>query len=52
MGNLFVQRCDLNVYSDILGTPDVFWDFDEYEVVYDKSRRYMDINRRVEILNQ
>ncbi|KAF4671102.1 hypothetical protein FOL47_001692 [Perkinsus chesapeaki] len=52
MGNLFVQRCDLNVYSDILGTPDVFWDFDEYETVYDKSRRYMDINRRVEILNQ
>ncbi|KAF4660398.1 hypothetical protein FOZ61_010101 [Perkinsus olseni] len=52
MGNLFVQRCDLNVYSDILGTPDVFWDFDEYEAVYDKSRRYMDINRRVEILNQ
>lgn len=25
MGNLFVQRCDLNVYSDMLGTPDVFW---------------------------
>lgn len=25
MGELFVQRCNVNLHSDILGTPDVFW---------------------------
>jgi len=52
MGELFVQRCHVNLHSDILDTPEIFWDFDEYEEHYEKCRKYLDINKRVDILNQ
>jgi uncharacterized Rmd1/YagE family protein len=52
MGELFVQRCNVNLHSDILGTPDIFWDFDEFERMYVGLREYLDIDKRLDILNQ
>ena len=52
MGDLFVQRCRVNLHTDILDTPDVFWEFDEFEPDYSKCRRYLEIHKRVNILNQ
>jgi uncharacterized Rmd1/YagE family protein len=52
MGELFVQRCNVNLHSDILGTPDIFWDFDEFERMYVGLREYLDIDKRLGILNQ
>lgn len=52
MGELFVQRCNVNLHSDILGTPDLFWDFDEFERMYVGLRDYLDIDKRLDILNQ
>lgn len=52
MGELFVLRCHVNLHTDILDTPEIFWEFDEYEEHYEKCRKYLDINKRVGILNQ
>jgi len=51
-GRLFLHRMDINLHSDILDTPDFFWEHTELEPLYFKCRNYMEINKRVEILNQ
>ncbi|CAK0805417.1 unnamed protein product [Prorocentrum cordatum] len=52
MGNILMLRCDVNLHTDILDTPDIFWDEDKFEPHYVACRNYMDIDKRVEILNQ
>ena len=52
MGELFLQRSNVNLHSDILDTPELFWEFDEYEQMYILGRAYLDIDKRIEILNQ
>ena len=52
MGELFLQRSNVNLHSDILDTPELFWEFDEYEQMYILGRSYLDIDKRIEILNQ
>ncbi len=34
MGELFQQRCSVNLHTDILDTPDIFWNYDAFENVY------------------
>ncbi|CEL92988.1 unnamed protein product [Vitrella brassicaformis CCMP3155] len=52
IGELFLQRCYVNLHTDILDTPDIFWEFDEFEGTYSSCRGYLEITKRVEILNQ
>merc|ERR1712232_592589 len=52
MGGLLVLRCDVNLHTDILDTPDIFWDEERFEPTYVESREYLEIDKRVEILNQ
>jgi len=52
MGGLLVLRCDVNLHTDILDTPDIFWDEDRFEPNYQSCRSYLDIDKRVDILNQ
>ena len=52
MGELFLQRSNVNLHSDILDTPELFWEFDEYEQMYIMGRSYLDIDKRITILNQ
>eukprot|EP00928_Gymnodinium_smaydae_P004036 TRINITY_DN11413_c0_g2_i1.p1 TRINITY_DN11413_c0_g2~~TRINITY_DN11413_c0_g2_i1.p1 ORF type:complete len:496 (-),score=120.63 TRINITY_DN11413_c0_g2_i1:187-1620(-) len=52
MGQLLVLRCDVNLHTDILDTPDIFWDEEQFEPHYVESREYLEIDKRVEILNQ
>jgi len=52
MGNLLMLRCDVNLHTDILDTPDIFWDEERFEPHYVESREYLEIDKRVEILNQ
>jgi uncharacterized Rmd1/YagE family protein len=52
IGELFTSRFYINLHTDILDTPDIFWDFDEYAHHYSSCRRYLEIPKRVEILNQ
>lgn len=52
IGELFINRFYINLQTDILDTPDIFWDLQDYEPHYITCRNYLDIPKRVEILNQ
>lgn len=52
MGQLLVLRCDVNLHTDILDTPEIFWDEERFEPHYEACRAYLDVDKRVEILNQ
>lgn len=51
IGDIFVVRHDLNLHSDILDTPDYFWEEDRYEVDYARVVKYLEMETRVEVLN-
>eukprot|EP00917_Polyrhabdina_sp_WS-2016_P014129 GHVP01030970.1.p1 GENE.GHVP01030970.1~~GHVP01030970.1.p1 ORF type:complete len:325 (-),score=42.83 GHVP01030970.1:33-1007(-) len=52
IGELFISRFYINLHTDILDTPDFFWEFDQYQEFYSLCRSYLEIPKRVEILNQ
>lgn len=52
LGGLLMLRCNVNLHTDILDTPDILWDEDFFLPLYVACRDYMDIDKRVEILNQ
>lgn len=52
MGELFVLRSEVNLETDILDTPEIFWDYDDCEQLYLTWRSYLDLDSRVSILNQ
>lgn len=51
MGELFIERNSINLNMDVLDTPEFFWDYPELEPYYMIIAKYLDINRRVEVLN-
>lgn len=52
IGELFVERMHVNLISNVLDTPDIFWAEPELEPLYQAIRTYMEISRRIEVLNQ
>jgi len=52
MGQLFIERNLINLHSDILDTPEIFWEYTELEPFYIKASNHFDIARRVDILNK
>jgi uncharacterized Rmd1/YagE family protein len=52
IGAIFVKRSSINLHSDMLDTPLVFWEYQEWEPIYNKMRNYLDIDKRLEILNK
>lgn len=52
MGKLFLERNSINLYMDILDTPEFFWEYTELEPLYKMTANYLDVHPRVEILNQ
>lgn len=52
MGQLFIERSFINLHSEILDTPEFFWDNPELESFYRKTAHYLDVTKRVEILNK
>ena len=52
MGELFIERNFINLHSEILDTPEFFWDYPELEPLYRRTAHYLDVNKRVEILNK
>lgn len=50
-GKVFLERNEVNLYSNILDTPDFFWEAEELEPLYRRVNRYLDIEDRVRILN-
>lgn len=51
IGQLFVEQTEVNLFSSILDTPDFLWDDDEYFPTYDYTRKYLEVDDRVELLN-
>lgn len=52
MGELFIERSSINLQTDVLDTPEFFWDYPELEPLYKVTANYLDIKTRVEVLNQ
>lgn len=52
MGELFIERNSINLHVDVLDTPEFFWEYSELEPMYTMAANYLDIETRVEVLNQ
>lgn len=51
-GELFALRHAINLSSDLLDTPDVYWDREELEKVYQLTLAYFCINKRTRVINE
>ncbi|PKI82344.1 Sad1-interacting factor 3 [Malassezia vespertilionis] len=51
-GHLFKLRVDVNLTSDVLDTPDLFWNEASLQALYDAIREYLEIDQRAETLNE
>jgi uncharacterized Rmd1/YagE family protein len=51
MGELFLLQTEINLFSSILDTPDFLWDDDEDFATYISTKKYFEIDKRVELLN-
>lgn len=52
MGEIFIERNFINLHSEILDIPEFFWDYPELEPFYRRTAHYLDVSKRVEILNK
>ncbi len=52
MGELFLERHYINLHTEILDTPEFFWEHSELEPFYRRMIHYLDVNKRVELLNR
>lgn len=53
MGALFMERNNINLHnSDILETPEFFWDEDQYKFIYTRLKQYLELDQRKERLNK
>ncbi|WP_416308034.1 RMD1 family protein [Neptunicella sp. SCSIO 80796] len=51
-GNLFSTKSDIILHYELLDTPNFFWEYPEYEAIYNVAARYLEIHPRVEILSK
>ncbi|KIK52836.1 hypothetical protein GYMLUDRAFT_179651 [Collybiopsis luxurians FD-317 M1] len=51
-GKLFTLRRDVNLVSNVLDVPELFWDEASLKELYDAVREYMEISGRVQVLNE
>ncbi|KAH0622386.1 hypothetical protein JD844_024649 [Phrynosoma platyrhinos] len=49
---LLFFRHRINLSSDLLITPDFYWDREHLEQLYDKTCQFLSINRRVKVVNE
>jgi len=52
MGQLFIERNSINLHVNVLDTPEFFWEHTELEPLYAMTTNYLDLETRVEVLNQ
>lgn len=51
-GRLFLLRGKLNLYSELIETPDMYWSEPALEQIYEAVSNTLDINPRIAILNR
>ncbi|XP_065054913.1 required for meiotic nuclear division protein 1 homolog isoform X1 [Rhopilema esculentum] len=52
LGELLSLRHQINLYSDLLMTPDFYWDRESLEILYNKTCNYLDVGRRTKVTNE
>lgn len=52
IGQLFIMRINVNLVSNVLDTPEIFWSEPAFEPLYMAIRGYLEISQRVDVLNQ
>lgn len=52
MGELILERNSINLYSDILDTPDFFWEHPELEPLYRLVSQDLEVTARLNLLNK
>jgi uncharacterized Rmd1/YagE family protein len=52
MGEIFLERSSINLHSEILDTPEFFWDHPKLEAIYRKMVHYLEVARRADLLNK
>ena len=51
-GQLFGLRHRLNLGSDMLDTPDFYWDREELEKIFSVTHAHLNINKRTRVMNE
>ena len=51
-GRLFKLRRDVNLVSNVLDVPELFWSEASLKALYDAVRDYMEIKPRAQVLNE
>ncbi|RLV94154.1 MIOREX complex component 10 [Spathaspora sp. JA1] len=51
-GRLFLLRGKLNLYSELIDTPDLYWSEPVLEKIYESVSKILDVNSRISILNR
>ncbi|QLG70508.1 hypothetical protein HG535_0A04480 [Zygotorulaspora mrakii] len=51
IGRLFLIRGKLNLYSELIETPDLYWSEPQLEKIFKQTSKYLDIGPRIAILN-
>ena len=52
MGELFIERNFINLNREFLDTPEFFWEHPELEAFYRRTAHYLDVSKRLEVLNK
>ena len=52
IGELFLERNYINLHTEILDSPEFFWEHSELEPFYRRTFLYLDVGKRVELLNR
>lgn len=52
IGRLFLIRAQLNLYSELIETPDLYWSEPVLEKIYEQVSRRLDILLRISIMNR
>ena len=52
MGELFIERNTININTEILDTPEFFWEYPELETFYRKTASYLEVSKRADVLNR
>lgn len=52
MGALFLERSSITLHTDVLDTPEIFWEYPELEPPYRLAVNYLDLPARVQVLKE
>lgn len=51
-GGLYLVKSSIYLHFDLLDTPEFFWEYPEFQDIYNSVANYLEVSPRVEILNK